>query len=94
MRKFSKKSLRKNCLVVFGSEWCEPVIESIKHILENFEKNGHNIFYADIEENPEYIKEYQIRALPTLISFKDGKVHTKYTGQINNIIVEKLLNFK
>ena len=91
MRKFSKKSLRKNCLVVFGTEWCEPV-KAIEHILEGFAKNGYNIFYADIEKTPEYIEEYQIRALPTLIYFKDGKVHKKHTGQINRVIIEKLLN--
>jgi len=37
---------------------------------------------VDVDQSPEITNRYQIRAMPTLMIFKAGKVHTQHVGAL------------
>ncbi len=63
-------------LVDFWAPWCGPC-QMIKPILEEiaseYEDKGVQILKLNVDDNPEKSMEYNVRSIPTLIVFKDGK---------------------
>ena len=61
-------------LVDFWAEWCppckamDPILEDVAAELEGKVK----IVKLDVEENPSTTVRYNVRAMPTMIVFKDG----------------------
>jgi len=69
-------------LVDFWAEWCgpckalAPVIDSIAD-----EFNGQvSVFKMDVDTNPSTPQKFQIRGIPTVIVFKDGKEVDRLVG--------------
>lgn len=63
-------------LVDFWAPWCGPC-QSIAPRLEALAKDMMgkvSVVKMDLDENPETPTIYQVRSIPTLILFKDGKV--------------------
>ena len=71
-------------LVDFHAQWCgpckamAPALDACAKEMEGKVK----IVKIDVDENPKVTGTYGIRAMPTLIMFKGGKVVTQYTGAI------------
>lgn len=77
--------------VDFFGEWCQPCKKMLP-ILEKFqETSGIKVFKVDIDESPALAKAYEVRSVPTLISFKDGKVLKTLVGLANASKLETLI---
>ncbi len=71
-------------LVDFSAEWCGPC-KQLKPILEQVKnKVGTNakIIKIDVDKNRSLAEKFQIRSVPTLILFKDGKSVWRQSGVI------------
>ena len=71
-------------LVDFFAEWCgpckamAPALDEIASELQGKVK----VVKVDVDQSPGVTGEYGIRAMPTLILFKDGKVAAQHTGAL------------
>jgi len=98
---FNSKVLNSSILTVvdFWAKLCDPC-KPMAEILQRLNKtyNGKIIFYKlglDEADNLSLANKYGIRAVPTLIVFKDGRILDKYRGLLKEdelkIKLDKLL---
>lgn len=72
----------KPVLIDFFATWCgpcktlEPIIKQVAQKMENQIK----VYKIDIDKNPQVAAQWQIRGVPTLILFKDGKIAWRQSG--------------
>jgi thioredoxin 1 len=71
-------------LVDFWAPWCGPC-KAIAPVLEELaeEMAGKlSIGKVDVDENGEIAAQFNVRAIPTLILFKDGQVAEQFVGLV------------
>ena len=71
-------------LVDFHAQWCGPC-KAMAPALEQVSLEMHGkvkVVKVDVDENPKVTGTYGIRAMPTLILFKGGKVAAQHTGAL------------
>jgi len=71
-------------LVDFFAEWCGPckaMAPALEQVAEEL-KGKVKVVKLDVDQNPKVTGDYGIRAMPTLIIFKDGKVAAQHTGAL------------
>lgn len=71
-------------LVDFAAPWCGPC-QMMTHVINKLSKRlsgAVSCVNIDTEKNPALASKYKIRALPTLMLFKDGKPLDKVEGYI------------
>ena len=80
-------------LVDFWAEWCGPC-KQISPILEEIanEKDNLNILKLNIDENPVTPQKYNVRGIPTLMLFKDGKLIDTKIGSLPKSSLEDWIN--
>ncbi len=77
-------------LVDFWAAWCgpcraiAPVVEELAGQYEGQIKIGK----CNVDENPKIPGQYGIRAIPTLILFKNGTVAEQITGAVSKTTLE------
>ncbi len=84
----------KPVLVDFFATWCSPC-KMMSPILEDVKNRvGENayIIKIDVDKNPQAAATYQVRGVPTLILFKNGKPIWRQSGVVPANELEKLIN--
>ncbi|PPR46175.1 MAG: Thioredoxin [Alphaproteobacteria bacterium MarineAlpha5_Bin8] len=71
-------------LVDFWAEWCGPC-KQITPILEEIaeeKKDKLKIYKLNIDENPDTPQKFNVRGIPTLLLFKEGKLVDSKVGSL------------
>ncbi|MGB9713239.1 thioredoxin [Dissulfurimicrobium hydrothermale] len=81
-------------LVDFWAAWCGPcrAIAPVIDELASDYAGRVKIAKMNVDENPITPGRYGIRAIPTLIIFKGGKVMDQITGAVGKGAIEAVLN--
>lgn len=87
----------KPVLIDFHAEWCGPC-KALAPIIKEVSKaiDGKvRIIKIDIDKNQKLAQKYQVRGVPTLALFKDGKIVWRESGvktktQIINVLEQNL----
>lgn len=69
-------------LVDFWAQWCGPcraLAPSLEELGEEFASRA-GIAKLNVDENPEAAARYGVRAIPTMILFKDGEEKERLVG--------------
>ncbi|NRS88488.1 thioredoxin 1 [Flavobacterium sp. 7E] len=86
----------KPVLVDFFATWCGPckmLAPVLKEVKDNLEERI-SIIKIDVDKNQQLASQYQVRGLPTMILFQNGKQLWRQSGvlqkkDIINVILEK-----
>ena len=83
-------------LVDFWAPWCSPcrALSPIIDELANEFAGKVTIVKLNVDENPSSPSQYGIRAIPTLMLFKDGKLVDQLTGASSKEALADFLNKK
>ena len=84
----------KPVLVDFWAEWCAPC-KQLTPVIEELatEYKDKIIFYKlNIEDNPEAPTKYEVRGIPNLILFKDGKAVDSKVGSLPKAAIKEWLD--
>ncbi len=80
-------------LVDFWAVWCAPCRAIAPHVeaLATQYAGQIRVGKFDIDSNPEVPAQFEIRSIPTLLMFKDGKVVGQLVGAVPRARVEDMI---
>ncbi len=81
-------------LVDFYATWCGPC-KTMQPILEDASRklgDKVKIIKVDVDKNPAAANSYQVKGVPTLILFKDGKILWRQSGVVQTPQLLQIIN--
>jgi len=81
-------------LVDFYATWCGPC-KAMKPILEDAAKqlgDKVKIIKVDVDKNPAAANNYQVKGVPTLILFRNGKILWRQSGVVQTSQLVQMVN--
>ena len=81
-------------LVDFWASWCGPcrMLASIIEVAAKEFSNKVKIVKVNVDENGKTALDYNIRGIPTLVLFKDGKIVATKTGMLTQPQLADFIN--
>ena len=81
-------------LVDFYAEWCGPCKMQAPVLKDIAAEVGDmvRIIKVDVDKNPKVAAEYQVKGVPTLILFKNGKVQWRQSGMLPKQQILSVIN--
>ncbi len=81
-------------LVDFSAEWCGPckMMAPILKELKQHLKDELKIIKIDVDKNQTLAAKYQVKGVPTLMIFKDGKQVWRQSGVIQTNQLLQIVN--
>jgi thioredoxin 1 len=69
-------------LVDFYADWCAPCRQQAPILKQLAERNGDKIrvLKVNVDQSQKAAQQYQVRSIPTMILFKNGKVVWRQSG--------------
>ena len=58
-------------LLYFSAEWCQPC-KQLSPIMEELQSEGLSVQKIDVDTNPEVVKSFGVKNIPTVILTLDG----------------------
>jgi thioredoxin 1 len=80
-------------LVDFWAVWCAPCRAIAPHVeaIANDYAGKLRVGKLDIDSNPEVPSQFEVRSIPTLLVFKEGKVVGQIVGAVPRAKLEDLV---
>ena len=79
-------------LVNFSAIWCGPC-QMLEPVLDEVAKTtDYKVIKVDVDQSGELAVEYEIRSVPTVIVFKNGKLADRLTGFMTKDEIMKKVN--
>jgi len=79
-------------IVNFHADWCDPCKILTPKLIELIEPmNKLDLAIIDVEENPELVQAFEVKAVPAVIAISNGLVVDKFIGLVNNEMIESLI---
>lgn len=79
-------------IVNFHADWCDPckiLTPKLIELIEPMDKL--DLAIIDVEENPELVHAFEVKAVPAVIAISNGLVVDKFIGLVNNEMIESLI---
>jgi thioredoxin 1 len=81
-------------LIDFSADWCGPckmLAPILKQVKEELGENI-KIVKIDVDKNPVLAEKYQVRGVPTMILFKNGKQLWRQSGVLQKAEIVGIIN--
>ena len=81
-KNFNQRLKGKLVLVDFWAEWCGPC-KVMSPILNEVAAESNNEFLVakvDVDKNQPLAQKYNVRSIPTLVAYRNGKEVARYVG--------------
>jgi thioredoxin 1 len=80
-------------LVDFSAAWCPPCRVTEPHVkaLADLYEGRVRVGYCDVDDNKEITAHFDVRAMPTFLMLKEGKVVGQIVGAVPRAKLEELV---
>lgn len=81
-------------VIDFFTTWCGPC-RMVTPILEDLKSDmgeSVRVYKIDVDQNPHLAAQYQVRSIPTLMIFKDGKLQWRQAGVQSKATLKNVLS--